>query len=129
MKNLKMPILVSIFIAAAFAVNVSGQDNNEKPMSKKALSVMIVEMKGVVSRFEKDETKSKEIARRWDNRKDLEGKSKAKVIELLYEDVREVIYDPQKLYQINSIFATYIEMPDCAFEPKDSPDKCEDTRK
>ncbi|HMT07793.1 MAG TPA: FISUMP domain-containing protein [Pyrinomonadaceae bacterium] len=60
------------------------------------------------------------ITQRWDARRDLSGKSKKQVIDLLYTDVEAVIKSPAIRYQVNQVFALYDRMPDSQFSAKTS---------
>ncbi len=86
-----------------------------KPLDAKSRSALISELKGVVARAEPDEKNSAAVAKKWDARRDLAGKTKTVVINLLFEDVRSVIKDLGTQYQILSIFSAYKQMPDESF--------------
>jgi biopolymer transport protein ExbD len=83
-----------------------------KPMEAKALAALIKELKGVVTGITPDKNEAKLVGKRWDARKDLAGKTKSAVIELLYEDVKAVIKDSGTQYQIYSIFSFSKNIPD-----------------
>jgi hypothetical protein len=88
------------------------QTDSGKPMDAKSLAALVEELKGVVSRTELDEKKAALVAEKWDKRKDLAGKTKKEVINLLFEDVKSVIKDSGTQYQIYSIFSFYKQIPD-----------------
>lgn len=99
-------------LGAVFCGSAAAQVEVGKPMSAKALAALVVEFKEVVSKNARSQNDAKLIGARWDKRKDLAGKTKADVIELLYQDVKFVIKDSGVRYQIYSIFAFYNQIPD-----------------
>ncbi|HQU83797.1 MAG TPA: FISUMP domain-containing protein [Pyrinomonadaceae bacterium] len=58
------------------------------------------------------------VTKKWDARRDLAGKSKGKVIDLLYEDVKSVVKNSETRYQISQVFSFYDKMPDSQFSTK-----------
>jgi uncharacterized protein (TIGR02145 family) len=60
------------------------------------------------------------ITQKWDTRRDLAGKSKAEVIDLLYQDVKSVVTNSGMQYQIYQVFSFYNQMPDSQFSNKTS---------
>lgn len=60
------------------------------------------------------------IVQRWDARRDLAGKTKSQVIDLLYEDVKMVVTNSGIRYQISQVFSLYHRMPDSQFSAKTS---------
>lgn len=58
------------------------------------------------------------ITQRWDARRDLGGRSKTQVIDMLYQDVKAVIKNPQLQYQVSQVFSFYKRMPDSQFSAK-----------
>lgn len=102
-------LMVLTFLNSMLCFSVMAQD---KPMSAKSRAALVTELKGVVARFEPDEKNSALVAQKWDARKDLAGKTKSQVINLLYEDVKSVIKDSGTQYQIYSTFSFYKQMPD-----------------
>ena len=103
-------LLFSILGFSAIAQTVS-----DKPLGAKSLAALVAGLKGVVSREAHDEAGAKAVAAKWDARKDLTGKTKRAVINLLYGDVKSVIKDSGVLYQIYSDFSLYKQMPDEMF--------------
>jgi kynurenine formamidase len=87
-------------------------NGTDVPMEAKALAALIKELKEVVSKNSPDKNESKLVADKWDKRKDLAGKTKSEVIELLFEDVKSVIKDSGIQYQIYSVFSFYKNIPD-----------------
>jgi hypothetical protein len=85
--------------------------SSDKPMESTALNTLIEELKGVVSKLTPDKNEAKTVAKKWDQRKDLTGKTKKDVIDLLYEDVKSVIKDSGTQYQIFPIFSFYKNIP------------------
>ena len=98
----------------------TAQPASDKPLDAAALAVLIRELKGVVSTEARDEKASNAVAAKWDARKDLAGKTKNAVINLLYQDVKFVIKDSGILYQIYSTFSFYKRIPNESFsaQPK-----------
>lgn len=93
-------------------------------MDTKALANLIKEFKGIVSKASPEKNEANLVSEKWDERKDLAGKTKSEVIELLYNDVKTVIKDSGTQYQIYSIFSFYKTIPD---EPQ--PEPCETASK
>ena len=87
-------------------------------MEARALAVLITELKDVVSKNARNENDARLIGARWDKRRDLTGKSKSVVINLLYDDVKAVITDSGVQYQIYSIFSFTKQIPDEQFACK-----------
>ena len=86
-----------------------------KPMNAKSLAALVTELKGVVAKTTPDKKASVLVAQKWDARKDLAGKTKKDVINLLYKDVKSVITDSGIQYQIYSMFSMYKQIPDEQF--------------
>lgn len=107
-KNWTKLLIVLSLLCSVFSFNAMAQ----KPMNANALAALITEFKDVVSKNARNQNDAKLIGARWDKRKDLARKTKADVIELLYEDVKFVIKDSGLRYQIYSIFAFYKQIPD-----------------
>jgi hypothetical protein len=104
--------LVMSLICSMFSFGALAQD---KPMEAKARTALVEELKGVVSTNAFDEAAAKLVAEKFDARKDLSGKTRKEVIDLLWKDVKSVITDSGKQYQIYSIFAFYKRIPDEKF--------------
>lgn len=109
-------ILTALMSLCSFAA--AAQDT-DKPMTADRMARMVTELKGVVRRTANDDAASDKICKRWDARKDLKGKAKNAIIDLLYTDVKAIIKDSGKRYQIYSIFSMYRQMPDDKFDKKD----------
>jgi len=116
-KTLKIGILPTkliaalVFMCSVFSFSVAAQTDLDKPMDAKSLAALVTELKGVVSRTELDEKNAGLVAKKWDARRDLAGKTKKEVINLLFEDVKSVIQDSGIRYQIYSIFSFYKQIP------------------
>jgi hypothetical protein len=95
-----------------FSLGAMAETNSDKPLDAKALIALVEELKGVVAKSSPDQKDAASVSERWDKRKDLAGKTKREVINLLYEDVKAVIKDSGTLYQIYSIFSFYKQIPD-----------------
>lgn len=102
-------------LCSMFILSTAAQTDAGKSLDAKSLTALVTELKGVVSRTETDEKNAALVAKKWDERKDLAGKTKKDVINLLFEDVKSVIRDPGTQYQISSIFSAYKQMPDESF--------------
>ncbi len=105
-------IIALMFIFSMFSFSVIAQTNDYKPLDAKALTALVKELKGVVSRTESDAKKSAAVAEKWDKRQDLAGKTKEQVIDLLYEDVKSVVTNSGTKYEVYSIFSFYKTIPD-----------------
>lgn len=101
-----------LLLCSVFGFSVRAQTNDAKPMTDKARTALIEELKGVVARSTPDEKDAALVADRWDKRTDLKGKTKKEVIKLLFEDVRAVIKDSGTQYELYSMFSFYKRMPD-----------------
>lgn len=112
MRVLTTKIWTAWLFMLAFAVFCTVAQAQDKPMEPGARAALIVSLKEVVSANARNQTDAVAIGKKWDARKDLSGRSKSDVIDLLYDDVKEVIKDPGILYQIYSIFAFYKNIPD-----------------
>lgn len=108
-------VVALVLLCSVFSFRATAQTDAGKPLDAKSLAVLVEELKGVVSRTEPDEKNSAMVAQKWASRKDLAGKTKTEVINLLYADVKSVIKDSGIQYQIYSIFSTYKRMPDEIF--------------
>lgn len=108
-------IISLVLLCSMFGFNVVAQTDSDKPLDAKSLTNLVEELKGVVSRIELDEKNAALVAEKWDRRKDLAGKTKKEVINLLFEDVKSVIKDSGIHYQIYSIFSFYKQIPDKSF--------------
>src|SRR4051812_46178190 len=80
-------VIVSALFCLMFGFNVLAQASSEKPLDAKSLNVLVAELKGVVSSTEHDEKNAALVGEKWDGRRDLAGKTKKEVINLLYMDV------------------------------------------
>jgi hypothetical protein len=97
---------------AISSFSAMAQTDFGKPMDARSLAALVEELKGVVSKSSPDERDAALVAEKWERRKDLAGKTKRDVINLLFKDVRAVIKDSGVQYQIYSIFSFYKQMPD-----------------
>ncbi len=107
-KNWTKLALVLSLICSICSINALAQEQ----MNAKALAALIVELKEVISKNARNENDATLIGKKWDARKDLSGKNRVDVIELLFEDVKSVITDSGVQYQIYSIFSFYGTIPD-----------------
>jgi len=105
-------IIVLSLMCSVFSFGAFAQTDSDKPMDAKSLTALIAELKEVVSKSTPDEKDAKLVAEKWDKRKDLAGKTKSEVINLLFEDVKSVIKDSGIQYQIYSMFSFYKRIPD-----------------
>ncbi len=107
----KLGLVLSLMFAV-FSLSAIAQD---KPMEAKAFAGLITDLKEVVSKNAPNQNDAQLVSAKWDKRKDLKGKSKVTVIELLWADVKTVIKDSGVQYQIYSIFSFYKQIPDEQF--------------
>src|SRR5215210_7328973 len=107
-------IIALVLLCSISSFSAMAQTDSGKPMDAKSLTALVEELKGVVSRTELDEKNAALVSEKWDRRKDLAGKTKRDVINLLFEDVKSVIKDSGLQYQIYSIFSFYKRIPDDA---------------
>lgn len=99
-------------MCAVFGFTATAQTDSGKPLDAKTLTALIQELKGVVSQMAPEAKEAAMVGEKWNARKDLAGKTKSQVINLLYEDVKSVIKDSGTQYQIYSTFSFYKRMPD-----------------
>lgn len=107
----KLGLVLSLMFSV-FSLSAIAQD---KPMSAQALAGLITELKEVVSKNSPDKKDAQLVSAKWDKRKDLTGKTKSAVINLLWADVKSVITDSGVQYQIYSIFSFTKQIPDEQF--------------
>lgn len=107
--------LVLWLIFSVFSLVAMAQD---KPMEASSLRGLITDLKEVVSKNSRVDNDAQLISKKWDARKDLTGKTKSNVIDLLWVDVKSVIKDSGVQYQIYSIFSFYKQIPDKIFSDK-----------
>lgn len=108
-------VIAFVVIGSVFSFEATAQTKSDKPLDAKSLAALITELKEVVSKNTPDEKDAALVAEKWDKRKDLAGKTKKEVINLLYADVKSVIKDSGVLYQIYSMFSFYKQIPDESF--------------
>lgn len=111
-----------IYITLALVVLAFPAAAQNAVLNSQQLSNLIVGLKGALSEnlapVSGGQASYTAIAQRWDARRDLGGKSKKQVIDLLYTDVEAVIKSPAIRYQVNQVFALYDRMPDSQFNAK-----------
>ncbi|HRH43288.1 MAG TPA: hypothetical protein PKY82_16770 [Pyrinomonadaceae bacterium] len=107
----KLGIVLSLMFSV-FSLSAIAQD---KPMSANALAGLITDLKEVVSKNSPNEKDAQLVSAKWDKRRDLTGKTKSVVINLLWDDVKAVIKDSGVQYQIYSIFSFTKQIPDEQF--------------
>src|SRR5215213_4570874 len=108
-------LIVTLVLSCSLAsFSATAQTDSGKPMDAKSLAALVEELKGVVSKSSPDKKDAVLVAEKWERRKDLAGKTKRDVINLLFKDVRAVIKDSGIQYQIYSIFSFYKQIPDDA---------------
>lgn len=111
-------IAALVLLGSITSLSSMAQTDSGKPLDAKSVTVLVEELKGVVSKSAPDKKDSAAVAERWDLRRDLAGKTKKDVINLLFEDVKSVIKDSGVQYQIYSIFSFYKQIPDESFSSK-----------
>jgi hypothetical protein len=112
---MKKLIAALVLLCSISSFSAMAQTVSDKPLDAKSLTALIEELKGVVAKSSPDEKDATLVAEKWDRRKDLKGKTKKDVINLLFEDVKAVIKDSGTQYQIYSIFSFYKQIPDESF--------------
>jgi hypothetical protein len=105
-------LVALVFMCSIGSLGAIAQTSLDKPLDAKSLNALVEELKEVVAKNTPDEKDAKLVGEKWDRRKDLAGKTKNEVINLLFEDVRSVIKDSGIHYQIYSIFSFYKRIPD-----------------
>ncbi len=112
-------VIVWSLLCSVFSFNINAQTDSDKPLNAPQLANLITGLKQVVQEnlavAETDGKKYAAITKKWDARKDLAGKSKTQVINLLFQDVKAVVTDSGMQYQISSVFSMYKQMPDDQF--------------
>jgi hypothetical protein len=112
-------LIVALLLSCSISsFSAMAQTDSGKPLDAKSLTALVEELKGVVSKSSPDEKDAGAVAEKWDRRKDLAGKTKREVINLLFKDLKAVIKDSGIQYQIYSIFSFYKQMPDESFSPQ-----------
>jgi len=105
-------------LAFAFAAKAQAVLNAQQ------LGNLVVGLKGALKEnlmpIANGEASYNAVVQRWDARRDLAGKTKSQVIDLLYSDVEVVVKSSAVRYQINQVFALYDRMPDSQFSAKTS---------
>jgi hypothetical protein len=101
-----------MFMFSVFGLTATAQTNPDKALDAKAVTALIGELKEVVSNSTPDTNDAAMVAEKWNARKDLVGKTRKDVINLLYTDVKSVVKDSGALYQIYSMFSFYKTIPD-----------------
>lgn len=117
--NMKRYISITvIMLAFAFAANAQAVLNAQQ------LGNLVVGLKGALKEnltpIANGQASYNAITQRWDARRDLAGKTKSQVIDLLYEDVKMVVTNSGVRYQISQVFSLYHRMPDSQFSAKTS---------
>jgi hypothetical protein len=105
-------IVALLLLCAISGFGARAQTDSGKPLGARSLAALIGDLKEVVANSAPDRKDATTVADRWDKRKDLAGKTKGDVINLLFQDVRAVIKDSGVQYQIYSLFSAYKRMPD-----------------
>lgn len=116
----KRMVIGLLAMCTLFTPGFAGQSKTDKPLPAASRANLIAELKGVVARSVLDDAATAAVGQKWNERKDLAGKTKAKIIDMLWADVKSVITDSGVRYQIYSIFAFYKNIPDQNFAGKTS---------
>ncbi len=119
----RINLVVALFLASTFGFNAFAQDS---PLNSQQLANLVNGLKGALQENlamveNKNGTKFTAITRKWDARRDLAGKSKSSVIDLLLQDVKSVVTDFGMQYQISQVFLFYNQIPDSQFSAKTAP--------
>jgi hypothetical protein len=108
-------IIALVLLCSISGFSATAQTDSGKPMDAKSLAALVKELKGVVSKSAPNKKDAALVAEKWDRRKDLAGKTKRDVINLLFKDVKSAIKDSGVQYQLYSIFSLYKQIPDESF--------------
>jgi uncharacterized protein (TIGR02145 family) len=107
------PTIALTLMCVMFGFSAMAQD---KPLNAQQLTNLISGLKDALREnlavSETDGKKYSAIIQKWNARADLTGKSKRQVIDLLFQDVKSVVTDSGKQYQISQVFTLYKRMPD-----------------
>lgn len=124
-------IIALLILCTAFSFNAFAQD--DQVLDKESAEALIEELQtDVASVFEDanvDESIAEALGKKWEER-DLVGKTRKEAIELLYEDLKSVYTDEEKLKEILELWNTPLDTsqedetdkPDEAPEAKDLPE-------
>src|SRR2546423_57485 len=107
-------IAALVLLCSISGFSAMAQIVSDRPMDAKSLAALVEELKEVVAKSSPNKKDAALVAKRWNQRKDLAGKTKKDVINLLFEDVKAVIKDSGIQYQIYSIFSFYKQITDDA---------------
>lgn len=96
-------------MCSVFGFGAAAQTNTAKPLEPHQVATLIVKLKDVVKHFSPPANELAAVNKKWDERKDLVGKTKREVINLLFADVKSVIPDPgnglhYEMYQAFTVF-------------------------
>ena len=112
-------IIVLSLMCLIFSFAVNARNNSDKLLNPQQLANLKTGLKQALQEnlavSETDGEMYAAITQKWDARNDLAGKSKRKVIDLMYEDVKSVIADTGIQYQVSEVFSLYKIMPDEQF--------------
>lgn len=116
-----MKLIGALVLCSMLGFSAVAQEN---PLNAQQLSNLIAGLKGALKEnlamIATGDKNLKAITQKWDARKDLSGKSKRQVIDLLFQDVKTEVTNPEMQYQISQVFSFYKRMPDSQFSDKDS---------
>ena len=118
----RINFLAALFLCSIFGFSAIAQDRR---LNSQQLANLIAGLKEEVQENlqiaeNRDGKQYRAITQKWDARKDLSGKTKRQVIDLLYQDVKSVVTDSGMRYQIFQVFSLYKQMPDSQFSDKTS---------
>ncbi len=118
----RINLIATLFLCSIFSFSAIAQDN---PLNSQQLANLISGLKGALQENLQiiENTNGKQyvtITQKWDARRDLAGKSKSQVIDLLYQDVKSVVTNSGMQYQISQVFSFYKQIPDSQFSAKTS---------
>lgn len=112
----RINLIAAFFFCSIFSFAALAQDN---PLSAEQLTNLVAGLKGALKEnlatVPTGEKSFRVITQKWDARRDLAGKSKNEVIDLLYRDVESEVKDSGMRYQISQVFSFYRQMPDSQF--------------
>ena len=118
----RINLIAALFLCSIFSFSAIAQDT---PLNSQQLANLISGLKGALQENlaiieNKDGKQYRAITQKWNARRDLAGKSKEQVIDLLYQDVKSEVTNSGMQYQLSQVFSFYKQIPDSQFSAKTS---------
>jgi CspA family cold shock protein len=82
-----------VLMCLGFSFSAMAQNTSNDPLDAEAVSALIQELSDGLPDLIEDEAQVTAITEKWEARKDLAGKTKAQILNLLFADVKSVIED------------------------------------